>query len=181
MSLKKGIIDRIIEVEGGYVDDPSDSGGETNWGITKATADAYGYKGEMNELPRSTAFKIYEDRYWASLKLDTIEKLSFGITKELCDTGVNMGISRATKFLQRSLTALNYQEKYSDLVVDGQIGNKTITALRVFLDLRENDGEEVLLKILNGLQIAAYVDLTERRKKDRKFLFGWIRNRIKID
>ena len=37
------IFNRLIGHEGGYVNDPRDPGGETNWGITKRTAQANGY------------------------------------------------------------------------------------------------------------------------------------------
>ena len=57
---KKDIINHVIEIEGGYVDDPSDSGGETNYGITKAVARRYGYAGHMRDLPREVAYQIYE-------------------------------------------------------------------------------------------------------------------------
>lgn len=38
--MKDKIINEIIRVEGGYVNDPRDSGGETNFGITVAVARA---------------------------------------------------------------------------------------------------------------------------------------------
>ena len=41
--MKTKIINEIIGVEGGYVNDPSDSGGETNFGITVAVARQFGY------------------------------------------------------------------------------------------------------------------------------------------
>jgi len=47
MGIKQEIINQIIDVEGGYVNDPSGSGGETNFGITEAVARAYGYAGAM--------------------------------------------------------------------------------------------------------------------------------------
>lgn len=37
------IIDGILGLEGGYSTNPKDKGGETNWGITEATARAHGY------------------------------------------------------------------------------------------------------------------------------------------
>ena len=177
--LKKKIIDEIIEIEGGYVNDPSDSGGETNWGITVAVARAYGYYGDMKDLPRETAFDIYADRYWDSLHLDEIAVRSKSIAEELADTGVNMGVYRAGVFLQTALNALNNQEKYyDDLTVDGRVGRITIAAFRRYLDVRGTRGEVVLHRALNCQQGAFYIELTKRREKDEKFLFGWLLNRV---
>ena len=53
MALKDQIIDEIIRKEGGYVNDPADSGGETNWGITVSRARQSGYNGDMRTMPRS--------------------------------------------------------------------------------------------------------------------------------
>ena len=48
------IIAGILVVEGGYVNHPSDPGGETNYGITKSTAVRHGYTGSMVDLPKET-------------------------------------------------------------------------------------------------------------------------------
>ena len=135
MSIKKRVIDKIIEIEGGYVNDPSDSGGETNYGITKSVARQYGYKGSMKDLPRSVAFEIYEKRYWSSMLLDEVQKVAGDhVAEELADTGVNTGVHRASEFLQRSLNVLNNREKhYADLKVDGDIGARTVSALKAFI------------------------------------------------
>lgn len=179
MSLKKKTIDHIIQVEGGYVNDPSDSGGETNWGVTKAVARKYGYEGPMRDMPREIAFNIYEDMYWDSMLLDEIEKYSSLVAAEMADTGVNMGIGRASTFLQIALNALNNQGKdYPDIVEDGDIGRGTLAALNSFYTRRGNDGMLVLEKALNCQQGAFYIDLVRRRQKDEKFLYGWLSNRV---
>lgn len=174
------LIDKIIEIEGGYVNDPNDSGGETNFGITIAVARDYGYQGEMKDLPRELAVEIYKELYWHPLKGDDIEALSPMIWEEMLDTSINMGVGRAAGFLQRSLTVLNVQgQLYADLTVDRQIGPKTLNALRTYLTARKAvDGEMVLYKMLNCLQGAFYVDLAERREKDETFIFGWYRARV---
>ena len=103
------------------------------------------------------------------------------VAKEIVDTGVNMGIVRAAKFLQRSLTVLNNKEKfYPDLIVDGQLGPQTIRALGDYLAYRGSEGEFVLVKMLNCLQGAFYVELAERREKDESFIFGWLKNRVTV-
>jgi len=179
LELKQRIIDNIIEIEGGYVNDPSDSGGETKYGITKAVAEECGFKGEMKDLPYDIAFKIYSDKYWNALCLDRIANISTSLAEELADTGINMGIGRAGKFLQRSLNVLILRESiYSDVIVDGAIGNKTIEALNSFVSSRRNDGVEVLLKMLNCLQGEFYISLSEKREKDERFVFGWFKHRV---
>ena len=177
-NLKEKIINSIIEREGGYSNDLNDSGGETNYGITKVVARAYVYKGKMRNLPRDTAFEIYSKRYWDALHLDEIETLSSLIAEELADAGVNMGVGRAGRFLQRSLNVLNNRGTYfHDLRVDGQIGSVTIRALKSYFRSRGLEGELILFKMLNSLQGAFYVTLAERREKDEKFVYGWFMNR----
>lgn len=182
MSYKNEVINHILHVEGGYVNDPADSGGETNFGITKRVARKYGYLGSMKEMPKFTAREIYEQMYWHSMNLDLVEKLSPSIAKELADTGVNMGIGRAGEFLQRSLNVLNNRQKlYNDIRVDNDIGPITIKTLEKFLKIRGSAGELVLYNMLNCLQGAFYVKLAERRQKDEKFMFGWFSHRINFN
>ena len=177
-SLKAYTIDNIIRIEGGYVNDPNDSGGETNFGITKAVARSFGYDGPMVDMPREVAFDIYAAKYWDTVRGDDLVALNHKVAEEVVDTGVNMGISRAGKFLQRSLNALNNRGTlYPDITVDGDIGNATLTALSQMIDKRDTD---TLVKMLNCLQGAFYVDLAERREKDEKFIYGWFKNRVKL-
>lgn len=178
--LKKQIIDEIIAREGGYVNDPSDSGGETMFGITAKVARAAGYNGPMKDLPRAMAFDFYGHLYWDSLKLDHVEQKSVLLAEELADTAVNMGVGRAGTFLQRALNAFNNGgTDYPDLKVDGQVGMQTIDALNKFLAKRGQAGVTVMLRCLNALQGAFYIELCEQRAKDEKFVFGWFQNRVK--
>ncbi|HEZ0935870.1 TPA: glycosyl hydrolase 108 family protein, partial [Neisseria meningitidis] len=48
-------INRVLSHEGGYANHPKDPGGETNWGITKRTAQANGYNGSMRAMTREQA------------------------------------------------------------------------------------------------------------------------------
>ena len=181
-NLKNKIINDILEIEGeAYTNNPNDSGGPTKWGVTEAVARLDGYTGDMKELSRERAFNIYSSRYWDANKLTIIEQLSEKIAEEIADTGVNQGVLRAAKFLQRSLTVLNNKGKlYPDLMVDGQIGQKTIRALGDYLGHRGKQGEIVLLRMLNALQGAFYVELAERREKDETFIYGWFDKRVVI-
>jgi len=177
-SIKKNIINKIIAAEGGYVNDPDDSGGETNYGITEEVARENGYHDPMIDLPRELAFDIYAKRYWDIVCGDDLVNLSEAIAEEVVDTGVNMGVGRAAEFLQRSLNVLNWGgDLYADIVVDRNIGPATINALATYLLYRE---ESAMLKALNCLQGAFYIELAEPREKDESFLYGWLRNRVVI-
>lgn len=174
-------IDELIEREGDYSDRPADSGGPTRFGITEAVARQWGYDGDMRELPRSIAETIYIRLYWNALGLDEIEPISEGLVEELFDSGVNVGTRRAARWLQQSLNALNDRERlYRDLVVDGHIGPMTRGALRTYHAQRGDRGLVVLLRMLNSLQGAFYIDLAERRPKDEEFVFGWFLNRVSM-
>lgn len=170
------IIESIIAKEGGYVDNSSDRGGKTRWGITEAVARSNGYAGDMSELPVDFAKQIYYKKYIRFPKFDLLLDISCPVAVELIDTGVNMGMSTATMFLQRALNALTH----SMLRLDGDCGAKTREALQAFIDKRGKDGEVVLLRALNGLQCERYITLAERDGKQKTFLFGWIKNRVEL-
>ncbi len=181
MTYQKKFIDKILKVEGGYVDDPDDSGGETNFGITRRVARRAGYRGSMRMMTRNIAFDIYVKLYWDELNLTKIEKISPSIAEELADTGVNQGTGRAAEFLQRSLNVLNNRQKlYNDIKVDNDIGNITLKTLERYMKIRGAAGELVLFNMLNCLQGAFYVTLAERREKDEKFVNGWFTHRVNI-
>lgn len=176
-------IDVAIEItigkEGGYSDDPKDSGGETMWGITARVARKWGYKGQMIDLPRDMAFTIYKNEYFIEPGFDKVFDLDKDIGSELFDTGVNLGTSKPGPFLQRCLNVLNQQGSlWPDLKVDGVIGPKTLKILDFYLKYRGDDGRKVLLRMLNTLQGYHYISLAERREKDERFIFGWFLHRV---
>ena len=174
------MIDALIEREGGYVNHPADRGGPTCFGITEAVARAHGYAGAMRQLPREEAARIYKRLYWLRPRFDEVATRSARMAAELFDTGVNMGPSVATTFLQRALTALNRNgADYTDLVPDGRIGAQTLAALDAFFARRgRQSGEAVLLRALEALQGERYLRLAERRPANEAFLYGWLANRI---
>lgn len=175
------IIDDVLHAEGGYVDDPADSGGETNWGITVAVARANGYAGPMRDMPKDVARDIYHEKYVVGPGFAAIASVSPAIAAELVDTGVNMGTSTAGVFLQRVLNALNDGgSNYTDVKVDGSVGPGTMSALRRYLQTRGKHGEVVLLRALNALQGARYIELAEKRPENERFVFGWLTNRVVV-
>ena len=174
------LIDSLIDREGGYVNHPADKGGPTCFGVTEAVARAHGYTGPMRYLPRAEAAAIYRRIYWLRPRFDEVAKRSPTLAAELFDTGVNMGPSVAATFVQRALTALNRNGgDYPDLVPDGRIAERTLSALDAFFAVRgKTGGETVLMRALEALQGERYLRLAERRPANEAFLYGWLANRI---
>ncbi|MGY0152458.1 glycoside hydrolase family 108 protein [Edwardsiella tarda] len=178
---KDQIFDALLGREGGYVDHPHDKGGPTKWGITEKVARAHGYTGDMRNLTRAQALEIYESDYWSGPRFDQVAEYSALVAAELCDTGVNMGPSVPSKWLQRWLTAFNDGERlYPDISADGVIGPRTLSALRTYLDARGEEGEQVLLRALNCSQGERYLALAEQRVQNESFLYGWVRERVTL-
>ena len=111
------IFDRLIGHEGGYVNDPRDPGGDTNWGITKGTALANGYAGAMKAMTREQAFKIYQSAFWVRYQC---EKMPSAIAYQFFDAAVNHGLGNASRMLQRAVGVAD----------DGVIGNMTLAAVK---------------------------------------------------
>lgn len=174
-------IEKVLGHEGGYVNDPRDSGGETHWGITIGVARAYGYGGPMRAMTREQAKAIYLAKFWHSQRLDQIADISFDVAFEIFDTGVNQGEAAGAKFFQRALNVLNKGgSMYPDTAVDGRIGPMTIAAFKEFVRQRGPKGITVMLRAQNSLQGAFYITLAEARAKDEAFVYGWLDNRVSI-
>ena len=108
---------RVLVHEGGYVNDPRDAGGETNYGITVAVARAYGFQGSMRNIPMSTVQSIYREKYWDALGCG---ELHFALAFQLFDAGVNHGLGNARRILQRAVGVAD----------DGIIGVLTKAAIK---------------------------------------------------
>lgn len=83
---------KILRYEGGYVDDPHDPGGETNYGITIATARASGYSGSMRAIPMDTVKQVYKKEFWDKIGGDALPP---GLDLCVFDYAVNSGVGRA--------------------------------------------------------------------------------------
>lgn len=177
----ESMIDATIGKEGGYVNNPNDRGGPTNWGITEAVARRNGYAGDMRNLSRSVAFDIYKREYAIRPGFTAVAEINSAVAEELFDTGVNQGPATASKFLQKALNLLNRGGKlYADIAEDGVIGRGTLAALTSFKAARGSDGIIVLLKVLNILQGYRYIEIASKNPSQEEFIYGWINSRINL-
>lgn len=170
---------RTVGIEGGYSNNPTDPGGETNWGITIAVARAHGYRGPMRDMSITAARDIYRQSYWNLLHLPEIDAISPAIAQEMFDIGVNRGPGVPVPYLQRALNAFNRQGKdYPDIPVDGLAGAMTVSCLRTFIHQRGAMGEKVLLQALLVQLGRGYLEIVEKRPQSEDYIFGWFANRI---
>lgn len=114
-------VDMIFKHEGGFVDDPADPGGATNMGITHGTLAAWRgapvSREDVQNLTREEAREIYRTQYWNALSCDA---LPVGVDLVVFDFGVNAGVSRSAKLLQRLV----------HVDPDGEVGPITVGAAR---------------------------------------------------
>jgi lysozyme family protein len=112
-----------LRAEGGYVDNPADPGGATNMGITLATlrqwSDDPGLDAaQVEDMRLRTARAIYRSLYWNPLRADA---LPCGVDLMVFDMGVNAGVWRSARLLQRALG-------FTGEEVDGCVGPETLDA-----------------------------------------------------
>jgi len=170
----KQIIGDMIEIEGGFVDNPNDLGGPTKYGITEATARRHGYNGPMKDLPMMTAKMILWKEYWIDSGCSRVNEVSSIIAEELFDIRVNQGGFHIL-WLQEILNAFTG----SKLKVDGILGELTMGVLRAFLLIRRHqDGDQVLAKAPNVYQGMRYFNIVAANPSQREFIYGWIRHRV---
>lgn len=179
-ALRRIVINEVIDIEGGFVDDPKDSGGATKCGITQATATKHGFP-NVRKLTKDQIYQIYQVDYWDDICGDELAHRSERLAYRLFDIAVNMGDGRASEFLQRSLNVLNNNGNlYPDIEVDNDIGPNTLEALDGFIRHRGQRGLETLVDAVKSWQGWFYMDLSERRSKDERFTQGWL-NRLGND
>jgi len=104
-------IDFVLSYEGGFVDNPADPGGATNWGIS---ARSYP-KLDIKNLTKEEAQEIYRCDYWNAVHGD---ELPGPLAMVAFDAAVNQGAGTAKRMLQVAL----------DVTTDGIIGPRTIKA-----------------------------------------------------
>jgi lysozyme family protein len=133
----------------------------------------------MQDLPRELAFSIYLDKYVIQPGFDKVAVLSETLAEELVDSGVNFGQTVPIVWLQRWLSAYNHRgADYNDVLPDGVLGPRTLSALSAYLKKRGKEGTAVLFTSLNCSQGARYLELAEARAKDEDSIYGWVRARV---
>ncbi len=170
------IVSAVFLMEGGYVNDPRDPGGETNFGITQKVARDHGYLGAMKDMTKEQASTIYITSYIEKPNYVEIVALSPAVGQKLIDAGVNAGTSRSSRWFQTALNALNRGGvDYPTVAVDGRIGTGTITSYK---GLQKKRGRvtacELVIKLVDAQQATHYMNLVTLNV----YTPGWVDHRI---
>jgi lysozyme family protein len=111
----------MLKSEGGFVNHPSDPGGMTNLGVTKATWENWvgreSDEAEMRGLTPEKVEPLYKKKYWDAVRSD---ELPMGLDYLMFDFAVNAGAGRAIKTLQTAV----------GVTPDGGFGPMTMAAVQ---------------------------------------------------
>lgn len=135
----------VLKHEGGYVNDPKDPGGETNFGISKRAFPKEDIKG----MTRERAIAIYQKKYWDAARCSEIPE---SLQPIYFDTAVNAGVVTAIRLLQIA----------AGIEADGVFGEKT--AREAFTVSRQKYAFE---------RLAYYERLIKKNPALAKFRKGW--------
>ena len=142
-------MDWIIKTEGGYVNDPTDQGGETKYGIS-----ARQYPNlDIANLTEAWAREIYNRDYWFAFRCDQMPP---AIALFAFDALVNHRPQAAARLLQQSINA----------TADGIIGPGTIKRAR-----RADPHTTIRLMALKRLDL--YDAIVRSNSSQAKFIDGW--------
>lgn len=149
---------RLMKYEGGYVNDPDDPGGETKFGISKRSYPRL----DIKNLTEDQAAEIYHRDYYIPLNIAAFvnERTAW----QVFDFGVNAGVRRSAEMIQRLVGAFP----------DGIVGKETLEKINNYSDkypLHINFMAE---------RMKYYLMLTERNKRNMKFLKGWLLRTLEV-
>ncbi len=169
-----------LKHEGGFVNDPVDPGGATNWGMSirflindAGDGDGDGWLDgdidhdgdiDVDDIKNMTveqARKLYRIHFWDKYDYDKIA--DFTVAARAFDMTVNMGPRQTGKIIQRALNELG-----NSLVVDGQIGKNTFATINC-------TDPDMLMSEIRQAHAQFYLDLIAAKPHFAKYRKGWLR------
>ena len=188
--------EELLDIEGGFVDDPVDRGGATKFGISLrflASEGAFDEDGDgiadfdldmdgdidgidIRKLTLGDVRYLYDRFFWKPVKADSYP---YPIGEVLFDQAVNGGIGAARKLLQQAINACMAEVGEPRIVVDGVIGPQTETMLEYVL-LHRRMGTAGLLSAYREAVRDRYRAIVARYPSQKRFLRGWLARAEKL-
>jgi lysozyme family protein len=165
------MVQQILAREGGFVNDPDDSGGATNFGVTRAALSKWLGRAatvdEVKNLTRKTAEAIFLQDYFLAPRINLLPERTQPF---VFDFSVNSGPSRAIKAVQSVCQDAGFDPKG----VDGKIGPGTLRAAQ---DADKAMGAWFLAALVQNRE-DFYHAIVAAKPSQKKFLKGWLAHRI---
>lgn len=165
---------KIIAIEGGYVNDPDDEGGETYKGIARKfwaqwegwliideckKKPNFPFTLEVSENLQVLVKSFYKVNFWDKVLGDYI--IDQNVAFNLFDFAVNAGVEFTIKVVQKTIGAK----------VDGIFG-------KISLGLLNEYDKELFFAKFDLAKIAEYIKLVDEKPVKIKYFFGWIKRVI---
>ena len=153
----------VLKAEGGYTNHPADRGGPTNKGILQREYDQYRRDNglpaaDVRDILNAEVEDIYLHDYWLAGRCD---RMPWPVSLAHFDACVNMGVTQAAKFLQRTVGTRD----------DGVTGPMTLSALNAAT-------QKLLPRALANCLLAQrepfYHGLAVKDESQSHFLSGWL-------
>lgn len=152
----------ILNNEGGFVDDPDDPGGRTNFGITQATYNNYNPGKDVKNITQDEVASIYMKGYYIP---SGASQLDGKLATQLFDCAVNCGVVTAIKMLQKVI----------GVSVDGVFGPQTLSAVT-----GSHFNSDELARLYALERVRYYTKLALKRPVMVKFLTSWLARTLSI-
>jgi lysozyme family protein len=165
---------KVLQHEGGYVNDPNDPGGETYKGIARNMNSKWegwaiiDVQRKLPDFPKNLDSNVelqgkienfYETNYWDRIKGDDITDND--IASSIFDFAVNVGVS----------TSCSLAQMVVDMEPDGVIGDDTVVKLNAF-------EKDYFLVAFTIAKIARYASIVKKRPSSQKYFYGWVRRAL---
>lgn len=168
-------VEYVLRNEGGLVDDPTDRGGVTKYGISLRFLKSLGLSYDFNQdgiinekeiikLTLEQAKSIYKHEFWDD-KFEQINEQR--IVNYLFDMHINMGREQSVKIVQRALWACGLSR--TAIKDDGILGFNTIKAIND--TIRTFDA---LLPAMRSERASVFRIIVCKKPEQQKFLNGWL-------
>jgi len=148
----------VLAHEGGFVDNPDDHGGPTNFGLTLADLSCLGLNSTtmvLKNLSQDQVSAIYRKLFWEPLQGDLI--VSQKVADLLFDQGVLNGIGTVVRFVQRIV----------GVPADGILGPQTLGKINTTSATR-------IEALFVAAELRRYVQIAGSNPSQMQFLRGWV-------
>jgi len=168
---------KVLQHEGGFTNDPTDSGGPTNYGISLTyllgtgdiTIGDFNHDGKIDikdikEMTIDNAIAVYNKEWWIKYGYENLADPT--LAGKVFDTSVNMGGKQAHILLQRAIRACGIT-----VVEDGSLGPRSFSAVSTLV---ASGSADALLSSFRSEQAGFYRCLITKKVVFEKYRNGWM-------